>query len=123
MYRVSPLTYLASALLSTGLARSPVECSDIELLQFQPPPQLSCGEYMKPYLDQAGGSLKDAAATDMCQLCPLATTDAFLQQFSISYDHRWRDYGIMWAYIVFNIAAAVVLYWALRVPKRSHLKS
>ena len=27
----------------------------------------------------------------------------------------WRNYGIMWAYVIFNIFAAFGLYWLARV--------
>lgn len=74
---------------------------------------------MEPFMGQAGGSLKNASAIGLCEFCPLETTDAFLQQFNVAYENRWRDYGIMWAYIVFNIGAAVFLYWLMRVPKKS----
>lgn len=117
MYRVSPLTYLVSALLSTGLAHNDVVCADIELLQFQPPPNTTCGDYLQPFLEKAGGRLADSTASDMCQLCTLAKTDTFLDSVEACYDDRWRNYSIMWAYTIFNIFAALFLYWTIRVPK------
>jgi ABC-type multidrug transport system permease subunit len=42
----------------------------------------------------------------------------FLAQFDLSYDTRWRDFGLVWVYIFVNIGAALGLYWAFRVPKR-----
>lgn len=35
----------------------------------------------------------------------------------MSYSTRWRNYGLGFAYIVFNICAAVLLYYLLRVRK------
>lgn len=119
MYRVSPLTYLISTLLSTSLAGTEVECSDLELLRFQSPEAITCGDYMEPFMGQAGGALKNSSAIGLCEFCPLRSTDDFLQQFDVAYENRWRDYGIMWGYIVFNIGAAVFLYWLMRVPKKS----
>ena len=29
-----------------------------------------------------------------------------------------RNFGILWAYIVFNIFGAIFLYWLFRVPKK-----
>jgi ATP-binding cassette, subfamily G (WHITE), member 2, PDR len=34
-------------------------------------------------------------------------------------DERWRNFGIMWLFIVFNVAGALFLYWLTRVPKKS----
>ncbi|KZL71217.1 multidrug resistance protein cdr1 [Colletotrichum tofieldiae] len=103
MYRVSPLTYLVDGLLSTGLAHNQVRCSDLELLQFNPTNGTTCGDYMAPYMQMAGGSVYNSNNTDTCQFCPLVTTDIFLGTVSSSYDQRWRSYGLMWVYIVFNI--------------------
>ncbi|KAF9878804.1 hypothetical protein CkaCkLH20_03704 [Colletotrichum karsti] len=123
MYRVSPLTYLVDGLLSTGLAHNTVECSSLELLQFSPPQanNVTCGAYMEPYMQLAGGRVYNPNSTDMCQFCPLATTDAFLATTSTAYDKRWRNWGLMWVYIVFNLFAALFLYWLARVPKKGGL--
>ncbi|KAF6833701.1 multidrug resistance protein cdr1 [Colletotrichum musicola] len=120
MYRVSPLTYLVDGLLSTGLAKNDVNCSQLELLQFNPPQggNVTCGQYMEPYMQMAGGRVHNPDTMEGCLFCPLATTDAFLSTISASYDDRWRNYGIMWAYVVFNVGAALGLYWLARVPKR-----
>lgn len=119
MYRVSPLTYLVDGLLSTGLAHNEVVCSQLELLRFAGPGgNVTCGSYMEAYMELAGGKVMNPADMETCQFCPLATTDAFLASTSTSYDKRWRNYGIMWAYIVFNLFAALALYWLIRVPKR-----
>jgi hypothetical protein len=40
-----------------------------------------------------------------------------LQSVAISYSTRWRDYGIGFVYIVFNIFIAVLLYYLIRVRK------
>lgn len=118
MYRVSPLTYLISALLSTGIANQAVECSSIELLTFHPPAGQTCGEYMAAYLAMAGGgALADPAATSSCAFCSLSTTNTFLASVSSYYDQRWRNFGLMWVYIGFNVVAALGLYWLARVPR------
>ncbi|KAK1622521.1 ABC-2 type transporter-domain-containing protein [Colletotrichum phormii] len=129
MYRVSPLTYLVEGLLSTGLAHNKVECSQLELLQFSPANGTACGDYMAPYMQMAGGNVFNPNSTDVCQFCSLATTDAFLATTSTSYGRRWRSYGLMWVYdrihacsyaiyIIFNLFAALSLYWLARVPKK-----
>ncbi|KAL2848368.1 ABC-2 type transporter-domain-containing protein [Aspergillus pseudoustus] len=117
MYRVSPLTYLISGMLSAGLARTPVTCSDVELVPVQPPSGQSCGEYLSAYMQAAGGKVYNPNATEICQFCPMVSSDAFLASVSSEYGDRWRNFGLMWVYIFFNVAAALALYWLLRVPK------
>jgi ATP-binding cassette, subfamily G (WHITE), member 2, PDR len=118
MYRVSPFTYIIGAMLSTGLANHEVKCSELELLQFNPANNQTCGDYMIPYRSLAGGMLYNPDATSGCQFCTLANTNVFLESVDISYDHRWRDVGILWGYIGFNLFAAFFAYWLLRVPKK-----
>ncbi|CAI4064249.1 hypothetical protein N7582_002644 [Saccharomyces uvarum] len=120
MYRVSPLTYFIQALLSVGVANVDVKCDDYELLQFSPPSDMTCGQYMKPYLLEVGtGYLTDESATDTCSFCQISTTNAYLASVNSYYGDRWRNYGIFICYIGFNYIAGVFLYWLARVPKKN----
>lgn len=121
MYRVSPFTYLVDGMLSTGLANTNVQCADIEFLNFNPAPGMNCSTYLEPYISTVGGYLTDATkgATSNCQFCTVSDTNTYLALLSSSYADRWRNFGLMWAYIVFNVAGAVFLYWLLRVPKKA----
>ncbi|KAL2204343.1 hypothetical protein CC79DRAFT_1389252 [Sarocladium strictum] len=123
MYRVSPFTYWISAVLSTGLANTPVQCNSDEFVHMAPANDLTCGEYLDPYISAAGGYLVDSSATEECSFCPVANTNAFLANLTIDYSHRWRDFGIGFAYIAFNICAAIFLYWLARVPKAKKTKT
>ncbi|KAK2764595.1 hypothetical protein FQN54_009290 [Arachnomyces sp. PD_36] len=118
MYRVSPFTYLVSAVLSTGLSGAPAECSDIEVSRIAPPMGQTCSEYLAPYLKFATTTnLINPESTTECQLCAISQTDDFLAQVSISHDDVWRNVGILFAYVVINIFGAIAFYWLLRVPK------
>lgn len=105
-------------MLVTALANTNVVCSDTELLHFNPPSGQTCGTYMSTFIAEAGGYLTNSDATDECSFCDLSQTNAFLASVSTSYSHRWRDFGIIWVYIIFNAAAALFLYWLVRVPKK-----
>jgi ATP-binding cassette subfamily G (WHITE) protein 2 (PDR) len=122
MYRISPFTYLVSAMLSTGVARSNAVCESVEYLQFTPPSNMTCGEYMHDYMKMAGGYLQDPGATDQCSFCSIADTDAFLASVSSYFSEAWRNFGLMWVYIVANLFLAVGIYYVARVPKKSKNK-
>ncbi|PLB37099.1 pleiotropic drug resistance family ABC transporter [Aspergillus candidus] len=122
MYRVSPFTYLVSAVLSVGLAKTRVQCSDIELLRMPPPAGQTCGKYLGDYVSAAKATLVDPDATDMCSLCQMSFTDQFLASLNIDYDDRWRNVGLLFVYVVFNAFAAVFLYWLIRMPKKKSHK-
>jgi ABC-type multidrug transport system permease subunit/ABC-type multidrug transport system ATPase subunit len=123
MYRVSPFTYLVSAMLSTGTSGAAVTCEDIELLHFAPPSGQTCKQYLFEYMTKTGGYLTDPDATDSCSYCAIGDTDTFLKGVSSYYKDAWRNFGLMWVYIIFNIAGAVFIYWLARVPKGSRSKN
>ncbi|KAF4453657.1 ATPase [Fusarium austroafricanum] len=122
MYRVSPFTYLVSAILSTGIANTSVTCAANEYTVFEPPNGTTCGEYLNEYVKKAGGYILDKAATTQCKFCTVKDTNVFLKALSSSYEHRWRDFGIGMVYIVVNIAGALFLYWLVRMPKNKNKK-
>ena len=86
MYRVSPFTYLVSAMLSTAVANTDVYCADNEFLHFDPPSGQTCLDYMNSYINgnetmgiQAmGGELQNPGAMQDCSYCPITNTNAFL---------------------------------------------
>ncbi|KAI0021746.1 ABC-2 type transporter-domain-containing protein [Xylariomycetidae sp. FL0641] len=123
MYRVSPFSYLVSAMLSTAVANTDIVCADNELLTFKPPQGSNCSSYLDLQLMQ-GGYLQPGTedSTSQCVFCPFAETNAFLAQSHANYEDRWRNFGILWAYIIFNIFGALFLYWLTRVPKKQKME-
>jgi ATP-binding cassette, subfamily G (WHITE), member 2, PDR len=117
MYRVSPFTYLVSGMISVGLANSEVVCNPIEYLHFNPPSGKTCIEYMETYISMAGGYLLDENASTDCNFCSVRDTNTFLKTLNSDFSLRWRNFGLMWVFIVFNVFAAVGMYWLARVPK------
>lgn len=117
MYYASPFTYLVEGLLSSSVAGAPVRCADNEYLRFVAPAGKTCGQYMAQYIQAAGGYLLDEGAS-RCQFCAISNTDTYLALVSIYYKHAWRDFGLMFVFILFNIAAALGIYWLARVPKK-----
>ncbi|PYH88728.1 hypothetical protein BO71DRAFT_467139 [Aspergillus ellipticus CBS 707.79] len=115
MYRVSPMTYLVGGMLATGLANAEVHCADIELIEVQPPSNETCESYLSAYVQMAGGAVYNPQATSNCQYCEMTNSNVYLASLSSYYSERWRNFGLMWAYIAFNVFAALFLYWFVRV--------
>lgn len=123
MYRVSPFTYWVGGTVSTMLAGRPVTCSDSEVSVFDPPSGQTCGAYLESYASVAGGVIQNPSATSSCQYCALTNADQFLSGSSIFYGERWRNYGILFAFIMFNVFIAILSYYVFRVANLSDLKS
>ncbi|KAJ6571794.1 putative ABC transporter [Mycena capillaripes] len=122
MYRVSPFTYLVGGMLATGIANSEVICSSIEVLTVNPRANQNCSDYFAPYISLAGGSVVNPSAMSGCQFCSLNETNVFLAATDISYDQRWRNYGLLWVYIGVNALGALFFYWLNRVPRTKKAK-
>ncbi|KAL2812679.1 ATP-binding cassette transporter [Aspergillus cavernicola] len=117
MYRLSPFTYWVGGMASTQVHDREVICSSTELSIFDPPANTTCQEYMSDYIAVAGGSLQVPDATSQCQFCPLTVADQYLAGSEIYWSERWRNFGLIWAYVVFNIFMAITLYYLFRVRK------
>lgn len=123
LYRISPFTYLVDGMLAVGIANNEVTCAANEFLRFDPPAGQDCGTYLARTIAATGeGYVLDPSATSNCGFCQLSSTNAFLSGVNISYDRRWFNFGILWVFIVFNIFAAVAIYWLARVPKKPKVK-
>ncbi|KAJ9490393.1 hypothetical protein VN97_g2891 [Penicillium thymicola] len=119
MYRVSPFTYWIGGMAGTQLHNRQVVCSTTELSIFNPPSGQTCGEYLMEYVTAAGGQLLNPEATSDCSYCSLQVADQYLITTGISYSDRWRNFGIMWAFIGFNIFVATLMYYLVRVKRWS----
>lgn len=117
MYRVSPFTYWIGGIVSTILHDRVVTCSSTETSIFDPPSGQTCGEYLEPYLTMAPGKLQNPNDTTQCQYCSLTVADQFMAGSGIFWSERWRNFGIVWAFVFFNIFVAVASYYLFRVKK------
>ena len=76
---------------------------------------------MADYANVSGGVVQNPGATAACQFCSLSNADQFLAGSSIYYSERWRNFGILFAFIGFNIFLAILTYYLFRVANLSNL--
>ncbi|KAJ5398236.1 hypothetical protein N7509_006349 [Penicillium cosmopolitanum] len=124
MYRVNPLTYMVSSFLSTSLGNAPMHCADNEVLSFAAPAGKTCTDYMNDYLSTNPGYLLsvDSQVNNSCSFCAMGNTNEFLESLGIQFSNRWRDFGLLWVYIVVNTVGAVTFYKLFRVPRNKTAK-
>ncbi|KAK1756393.1 ABC transporter-like protein [Echria macrotheca] len=115
MYRVSPFTYWIGGIVATLVHDRPIRCSEAEMLVFDPPAGQTCGQYLAPLASRSAGALMNPSATEACEYCSVRVADQFLGSVDIFWNERWRNFGILWAYIAFNIAVAIGAYYVFRV--------
>lgn len=59
---------VVEGMLSTAIAHATVQCAAREFVTFSPPNGQTCEQYMEPYLNAAGGYLRDPSSTTECAL-------------------------------------------------------
>ncbi|RNJ55743.1 hypothetical protein D7B24_008171 [Verticillium nonalfalfae] len=121
MYRVNPFTYVVAGFMATGLGDAPMHCAPNEFVTFSAPNGSTCAEYASEYLTQNGGYLDNPQSSD-CSYCSMSNTNEYLSSISVNFANRWRDFGIMWAFCMFNTSLAFLFYWLARVPKKQKAK-
>ncbi|KAF4336765.1 ATP-binding protein multidrug cassette transport [Fusarium beomiforme] len=110
MYWLTPFHYLLEAFLGAAIHDQPVRCDQGEFARFEPPSGQSCDEYVKPFIQRAGGYVR-TGSDGYCEFCQYATGDQFGASFSVYYRNIWRDFGIFCAFIAFNYAVVYLATW------------
>ena len=103
MYWLTPFHYLLEGFLSVATHGRRVTWSSNEFARFPPPPGQTCQSYAGHYIAQAGGYVQDGI-DGLCEFCQYATGDEFAASFNIYYSKKWLDFGVFWAFILFNFA-------------------
>ena len=104
LYQLDPFTRLIGGMVVTELHDRPVVCQPNEFNTFPPPPGQACGSYMEPFFAAGGlGYIADNSSTTKCDYCAYRVGDQFYEAFDLSFTHRWRDLGILAAFIGSNL--------------------
>lgn len=110
MYALTPFHYLLEGLLSVATHGRPVVCSSTEFARFAPPPGQTCQSYTASFIAQAGGYVQNGT-NGLCEFCQYANGDEFAAGFNVYYSHKWMDYGVFWAFCVFNFFVVFFCSW------------
>jgi ATP-binding cassette, subfamily G (WHITE), member 2, SNQ2 len=103
LYQLDPFTRLVGGMVVTELHGRPVVCSPKELNIFPAPSGMNCGEYMSEFFRNGGPGYLVDNATDICRYCAYKVGDQFYEPLGFEFQYRWRDLGIMAAFIGSNL--------------------
>lgn len=118
MYWLSPYMYYVEGVITNDLHGSEVRCRDKEFYQFEPPQNMTCGEYANGWVSKAIGYINNPDAKEGCQYCAFKVGDEFYTSLSWSFDHRWRNLGILLGFLAFNVVFTVFMIRIYKVNKR-----
>ncbi|KAF9968015.1 hypothetical protein BGZ73_000272 [Actinomortierella ambigua] len=103
IYWLDPYHYVVEGLVAAHLHDVPVRCKSDEFSIFPAPPGQTCGEYAAEFMKRATGYINNPNATSNCEYCQYRVGDEFFVPLNMSYDHIWRNFGILWVYIAANL--------------------
>lgn len=87
----------------------PIQCDNNEIATFNAPPGQTCESYAGPFAQMSGYVQTNPDGS--CGYCQYANGDQFGTSFNIKYSLVWRDFGIMWAFVVFNFIVVYACSW------------
>ncbi|KAJ2254938.1 ATP-binding cassette transporter snq2 [Coemansia sp. RSA 451] len=109
LYWLSPYRYWLESIVSNELHSVPVRCRANELFVFDPPANTTCLEYAGEWVSQATGYLQNPEATLACNYCQFKVGNEYYKTLDWNFDNRWRNLGILFAFIAANIAIGAVV--------------
>ncbi|KAK3332194.1 ABC-2 type transporter-domain-containing protein [Cercophora scortea] len=118
LYQLDPFTRLIGGMAVTALHDLPVVCAPNELNAFAAPAGMSCGEYMQPFFERSGAGYLADNATSACEYCAYKVGDQFYGPLGMSFDNRWRDFGIFLGFLGSNLVILFVASRFLNFNKR-----
>ncbi|CAE6481280.1 unnamed protein product, partial [Rhizoctonia solani] len=118
LYQLDPFTRLISGMVSTELHGLKITCSPLEFAVFQPPQGQTCLQWAGDFVNASVGYLDNPDSITDCRYCPYEYGDDFYSGLGISFDTRWRDFGIMIAFTVFNTLVTLVASRFFKFSKR-----
>ncbi|KAF8692845.1 ABC transporter, partial [Rhizoctonia solani] len=118
LYQIDPFTRVVSGMVSTELHGLKITCSALEFAVFQPPQGQTCLQWAGDFVNVSVGYLDNPDSTFDCRYCPYEYGDDFYNRLGISFDTRWRDFGIVIAFTVFNIIVTSIASRVFKFSKR-----
>lgn len=112
LYQLDPFTRLIGGMVVTELHGRPVECMEMEFNTFTAPPGQTCGSYMAPFFAAGGAGYLANNDTQNCQYCAYKVGDQFYEPLGYEFGNRWRDLGILVAFIGSNL---IILFIAVSI--------
>jgi hypothetical protein len=114
------------------LSDQPIRCAPVELSQITPPAGQTCDQYLANFsvnlntLSPTGGAAGATGsgyyfpnADETCSYCQYREGYDFLDSLTLNGAFRFRDIGILFAYIAFNIFLIYAVFWVFRIAKFS----
>jgi ABC-type multidrug transport system permease subunit len=123
MYWIDPFHYYIEGLAVNELGNLQVDCRDADLLKFAPPPGQTCGQYTQDFFSNPATTgyiaNPDAVAPELCGYCTYSSGAQFYEtQMGWSLGNKWRNFGVLFSFFIFNILVFIALVFWKRKGRR-----
>ncbi|KAI0437784.1 ABC transporter PeaB1 [Xylaria telfairii] len=115
-YNVSPLFYLAEGTTSDMLYGLELDCDASETSMFQPA-NGTCLDYAAGFLNTATGYLVNPDSLSDCLYCRYKDGQSYYTRWGYDFANRYRNVGVVIAFIAFNFSTVIALTYLLKVKK------
>ncbi|EPQ27059.1 uncharacterized protein PFL1_05343 [Pseudozyma flocculosa PF-1] len=107
----NPLYYYIKGQVGTSLHNIPIQCRRADLAIFNPPAGQTCGVYAGSWVESVGAQLLNPEASSACEFCQYSVSDQFAASLGADWNFRWQSYGILLAFVLFQLAASYAAWW------------
>ncbi|EGC38277.1 hypothetical protein DICPUDRAFT_149091 [Dictyostelium purpureum] len=120
IYKINPARYFMEGIITDVLHWVNVECTEEDLAIFTAPPGLTCEEYTKDFMvEGVPGKIRSDLAPlptgeTRCGYCIYANGKEYYSTLGWDEGNRWRNFGILCCYIVFNIFLVILFVYLTR---------
>lgn len=120
MYPFDPYHYLVEGFIVNGLDSVKVVCGDNDFIKIRAPPGETCGSYMADFFADGGlGYIGNPNSTDMCDYCQYSLgNDYYESRIGWNFGNRWRNFGILWVFTLFNVTFFLLCVYLFRKQRR-----
>lgn len=117
MFPLTPFRYLVAGLLADSLGERELTCTPEQINYVTPPAGVgSCQDYLGRFVASSTGFITnpDAVGAD-CGYCQYGNGSEYLTTVEASFDDRWRNFGILFAYVAFNLFCTYAFNYIFRL--------
>ncbi len=120
VYYESPFTYFLENMMTELFDHRAVICDSNEFALLMPQDEMTCGAYMKDYIKMKGGYLRSDSDRVYCTYCSYASGQEFTNNLHMYFKNHWRNFGIMWAFVIGNIVLMLAAYKCMLLFRGRH---
>lgn len=123
LYYLDPFNYLMGSLLVFTDYDAPVTCAPHEFALFNTPGNVTCAEYLIPYLQGFGArtNLVNPEATEACRVCQYRRGSDYLAGLNLGvYKDGWRDAAIV---VIFAVSSYLMVFLLMKLRTKATKKA